>query len=205
MGQPVGRPRQAGIGFAIRTALISQLEQRPQGLSPRLMTMKLHLKRGRSSILISAYAPTMSNDNLNFVLQTVPFKDRLLLGDINARVGRDAQTWLRVLGQHSVGNENFNGSLLLQTCSEHELAITNTYFQQANKNKTTWQHPRSKHWHMIHHVISRQRHLKEVHSTRAMRGTGMWSDHRLDLNNDSIKHTVYIYRRIRNCYDNNRR
>ena len=28
MGQPVGQPRQAGIGFAIRTALISQLEQR---------------------------------------------------------------------------------------------------------------------------------------------------------------------------------
>ena len=29
----------------------------------RLMTMKLHLKRGRSAILISAYAPTMSNDD----------------------------------------------------------------------------------------------------------------------------------------------
>jgi len=103
--------------------------------------MKLHLKRGRSAILISAYAPTKSNDdvekeafydNLNSVLQTVPFKDCLfLLGDFNARVGRNAQTWPRVLGQHSVGNENSNGSLLLQTCSEHELAIT--YFQQANK------------------------------------------------------------------------
>ena len=114
----------------------------------RLMTMKLHLKRGRSVILISAYAPTMSNDdadkeafcdNRNSVLRTVFFKDRLfLLGDFNARVGRDAETWLRVLGQHSVGNENSNGSLLLQTCSEHELAITNTYIQQANKYKTTW-------------------------------------------------------------------
>ena len=152
------------------------------------MTMKLHLKRGRSVILISAYAPTMSNDdadkeafcdNRNSVLWTVFFKDRLfLLGDFNARVGRDAETWLRVLGQHSVGNENSNGSLLLQTCSEHELAITNTYFQQANKYKTTWQHPRSKHWHMMDHVITRQRHLKEVHSTRAMEGTGML-DHRL--------------------------
>jgi len=153
------------------------------------MTMKLHLKRGRSAILISEYAPTMSNDdadkeafydNLNSVLQTVPFKDRFfLLGDFNARVGLDAQTWPRVLGQHSVENENSNCSLLLQTCSEHELAVTNTYFQQANKYKTTWQHPRSKYWHMIDHVITRQRRLKNVHSTRAMRGTGMWSDNRL--------------------------
>ena len=71
--------------------------------------------------------------------RTVSFKDRLfLLGDFNARVGLDAQTWPRFLGQHSVGNENSNGSLLLQTCSEHELAITNTYIQQANKYKTTW-------------------------------------------------------------------
>jgi len=59
------------------------------------------------------------------------------------------------------------------------MMITNTYFQQANKYKTTWQHPRSKHWHIIDHVITRQRRLKNMHSTRAMRGTGMWSDHRL--------------------------
>jgi len=112
--------------------------------------------------------------------RTVSFKDRLfLLGDFNARVGLDAQTWPRFLGEHSVGNENSNGSLLLQTCYEHELAITNTYFQQANKYKTTWQHPRSKHWHMIDHVITRWRHPKDVHSTRAMRATGMWSHHRL--------------------------
>ena len=99
MGQPVGQPRQAGIGFAIRTALISQLEQRLQGLLPRLMTMKLHLKHGKSAILISAYTPTMSNDDadkeafydhLSSVLRTVSFKDRLfLLGDFYARVGRD--------------------------------------------------------------------------------------------------------------------
>ena len=165
-----GNPVRRGIGFAIRTALISQLEQRPQGLSPRLMTMILHLKRGRSAILISAYAPTMSNDDadkeafydhLSSVLRTVSFKDRLFfLGDFNARVGHDAETWPRVLSQHSVGNENSNGSLLLQTCSEHELAITNTYFQLANKYKTTWQHPRSKHLHMTDHVITRQRHLR---------------------------------------------
>jgi len=67
--------------------------------------------------------------------------------------------------------------MLLQTCNHNELAITNTCFQQANKYKTTWKHPRSKHWHMLDYVITRQRDLKEVHSTRAMRSTCCWSDH----------------------------
>ena len=90
-------------------------------------------------------APTMTNDDadkevfydhLNSVRRSVPFRDHLfLLGDFNAQVGRDVSTWPKVLGHHSVGNKNSNGSLLLQTCSEHELAITNTYYQQANKYK----------------------------------------------------------------------
>ena len=49
----------------------------------------------------------------------------------------------------------------------------------ARKFKTTWQHPRSKHWHVLDYVITRQRDVSEVHITRAMRGTGCWSDHRM--------------------------
>jgi len=69
--------------------------------------------------------------------------------------------------------------MLLSLCSELELVITNTIFQQANKYKTTWMHPRSKHWHLIDYVITRQRDLKDVRITRAMRGAEGWTDHRL--------------------------
>ena len=189
VGHPEGKPRQAGVGFAIKSSLLPQLEEQPKGISPRLMTMKLRLNHGRSATLVSAYAPTMSASDhekeafyasLNSAINAVPYKHRLfVLGDFNARVGRDCTTWPRVLGHHSVGNENSNGSLLLQTCAQHELAITNTIFQQATKYKTTWMHPRSKHWHMLDYVITRQRDVCEVHLTRVMRGTDCWSDHRL--------------------------
>lgn len=67
----------------------------------------------------------------------------------------------------------------LQTCARHELTITNSLFQQANKYNTTWKHPRSKNWHTLDYIVVRQRDVKEVHITRAMRGSSCWSDHRL--------------------------
>ena len=189
VGQPEGKPRHAGVGFAIRNSLISQLEEHPKGISPRLMTMRLRLNHGRQAVFLSAYAPTLvaSDDEkeafyeiLDAAITAVPYKHRLfLLGDFNARIGCDYMTWPKVVGHHSVGNENSNGTLLLQTCSQHELVITNTLFQQANKYKTTWMHPRSKHWHMLDYIITRQRDVHDVRITRVMRGTDCWSDHRL--------------------------
>ena len=57
-----------------------------------------------------------------------------------------------VLGQHGVGKLNENG--LLTLCSEYQLVITNTLFQLKNKFKTSWQHPCSKHWHLLDYIIS---------------------------------------------------
>ena len=65
------------------------------------------------------------------------------------------------------------------TCSEHELAITNTLFQLKEKHKTSWKHPRSNRWHLLDYIIVRQADRKEVQVTRAMRGATCWTDHNL--------------------------
>ena len=45
---------------------------------------------------------------------TVPNRDKLLLlGDFNARVGRDSTEWGEAIGKEGVGNVNSNGLLLL--------------------------------------------------------------------------------------------
>ena len=87
--------------------------------------------------------------------------------------------WHGVIGRHGVGRENANGLRLLNLCAEHNLVITNTVFQMPNKYKTTWMHPRSKHWYLIDFIITRQSDLKDIVITRALRGVECWTDHRL--------------------------
>jgi len=61
----------------------------------------------------------------------------------------------------------------------HNLVVTNTVFQQADRYKGSWMHPRSGYWHLIDFVLTRQRDLRNIRLTRAMRATTSWSDHRL--------------------------
>ena len=120
--------REAGVGFAIKSHLVSKLSGLPKGINARLMTLRLPLSGQRHATIatiVSAYAPIMTNpdevkdkfyDDLDSVISAAPRTDKLILfGDFNARVGTDHQTWEGVIGSEGVGK-----------CAEHELLITNT-------------------------------------------------------------------------------
>ena len=114
---------------------------------------------------------------LRSLITSIP-KDEgiLLLGDFNARVGCDHETW-PPLGPYGIGKVNDNGLLLLQLCTELDLVITNTFSQQKKEHKATWFHPRSKHGHMIDFIITRRRDLKNFCKVRVMRGAECGTDH----------------------------
>jgi hypothetical protein len=81
-------------------------------------------------------------------------------------------TWSKVIGQHEVGKMNQNGLSLLSLCAEQQLVITSTILQMKNRLKTTWQHPRSKRWHILDYVIVRQKDRKGVLTTHVTHGGG---------------------------------
>lgn len=189
IGRKTNERREAGVGFAIKTQLVGNLTSSPKGINDRLMVMQLPLTNNGQATIISAYAPTMTNpdeakdrfyEELDSTIKSVPKTDKLiLLGDFNARVGSDHQAWDGVIGKNGIGKCNSNGLLLLQTCSAHDLIITNSLFQLPNRNKTTWMHPRSKHWHLLDYVITRKKDRQDVCVTKAMCGAECWTDHRL--------------------------
>ena len=188
-GKPEGERREAGVGFAIKKGIITKLTEMPRPVSDRIVTMRLPLSKDNFATIISMYAPTMTNPDENkeafhnqlaSVLSGIPRTDKLLLiGDFNARIGRENDKWPLVMGKIGIGKCKYNGELLLALCSEFELTVTNTMFKQKDERKTTWMHPRSKHWHMIDFIITRCRDKMDIQSARAMRGANYWTDHHL--------------------------
>ena len=188
-GKPETEKRESGVGFAIRSTLVSKLIEQPKAINDRLMVVKLSLPQQRCATLISIYAPTMQHTDetkekfyseLRGVIDSVPRQDKLIiLGDFNARVGADWTAWEGVLGRHGVGKCNSNGQLLLELCMTYNLSITNTMFQLPHRNRTSWMHPRSKHWHLIDYVLVRRGDIGDVRVTKSMCGADCWTDHRL--------------------------
>ena len=111
------------------------------------MTVRVPLEKSNYLTLISAYAPTLvateeAKDEfyslLETTLQTVNPRDKLvMMGDFNARVGKDHEVWQGVIGKHGTGNMNPNGLRLLTLCQQFGLQITNTMFQTHDKYKNT--------------------------------------------------------------------
>ena len=153
------------------------------------MKLRFPLNPSRRVAVISVYAPALTStdegkdafyEELNALVKDVPQSDKLiLLGDSNARVGTDCNNWKGVLGPHGAGKRNSNGLMLLCSCAENDLTITNTLFRQADKYKTTWLHPRSKQWHLIDYAVCRRRDIRDVRITRAMQRAECWTDQHL--------------------------
>ena len=181
--------REPGVSFAIKTELVGKLSGLPKGINDRLMALRLPQSGYKHANIVSAYAPTMTNpdevkdkfyNDLDDIISATSRTDKLiLLGDFNARVGADHKTWEGVIGPEGVRKCNNNGLFLLRKCAEHDLSINNTVFHLPNRNKTSWMHPRSKHWNLIDYVTEWRTDRQDVRVTKTMCGADCWTDHRL--------------------------
>ncbi|KAL7891112.1 hypothetical protein AOLI_G00005880 [Acnodon oligacanthus] len=153
------------------------------GQSPASKVLSHQGLPSSSVTLISSYALhlTFTKDefytNLNDVIKNIHSSEHLVfLGDLNARVGGDPDSWPSCLGSFEVGKINENGQRLLELSSYHSLCVTNSYFQVKPQHRVSGRHPGSKHWHQLDMVIIRHTILKHVLLIR--------SYHRVDCNSD---------------------
>jgi hypothetical protein len=176
-----------------------------EAISSRIVTARLQVTyRGRRQYggsrwskdkfltVVSVYAPTARApktvtdkfaDDLQSVLDNVPADDILLvLGDMNARVGRresDDDTWKEVRGPHGIGHCNEAGERLLNLCAANDLTIMNTWFKKKHVHLVTWKHPATKHGHMIDFVLMRRAQRRLCTDVRVYRSACCWTDHHM--------------------------
>ena len=59
-------------------------------------------------------------------------------GDFNGHVGRHIDGFEGVHGGYDVGQRNLEGRMLLESCLEYELCVTNTLCKREEVRRVTW-------------------------------------------------------------------
>ena len=162
------------MGFAVRNSLLSTFQPPTVG-TQRILSLRLSTSTGFVNIM-SIYAPTLSSspevkdqfyEDLDAVVGMVPESEPLfLLGNFNARVGGDHESWPDCIGHFGVGRMNENGQRLLELCSYRKLSISNTFFNTKPHHRLSWMHPRFHHWHQLHFIIIRRAQQQSVLTTQ---------------------------------------
>jgi hypothetical protein len=147
--------------------------------------------RGRwcNIIVLNAHAPTEEKgddpkdsfyEELEGDFDHFPkYRMKMMLGDFNAKVGRES-TFKPTIGNKSLHQEsNDNGVRVVNVATSKNLVVKSTMFPQRNFHKYTWTFPDGKTHNQIDHILIDRRWHSSILYVRSFRGVGCVTDHYL--------------------------
>ena len=158
-------------------------------VSERIIRARFN-SRWQQVTILQCYAPTNEAtevakddfyDQLQMVLGQVPCRDvKIVMGNMNAKVGIDKTGREEVIGKHGARAEmNENGERLADFCQANELVIGGTLFSHKECHKRTWRSPDGGFVNQVDHLALSKRWRSSLQDVRAMRGADVGSDHHL--------------------------
>ena len=137
--------------------------------------------------LINVHAPTNDStdevkdvfyEGLRAAYEKCPKHDvKMIIGDVNAKVGRE-EIFRPVIGKCGLHeNTNENGLRLVYFATEMGMVIKSTWFMHKKINLATWKSPDGKTLNQIDHCLIDGRHSSDVINVKTCRGPNVDSDH----------------------------
>ena len=138
-----------GVGFIVHHNKTKDIVN-TEYISERIV--KVGIREGNKiTNYIQVYAPCNDSysdkekdsffEKLSDTINCIPdVEDLYVMGDFNGRVGERRTPWKKHLGPYSDHKTicNYNGNHVLELCAEHELFVTNTFFQHRATQIYTW-------------------------------------------------------------------
>lgn len=176
-----------GTGFVIRKKVKSEIIDF-RAVNERICILRLRA-RFFNVTLFSVHAPTedaeeehknVFYEDLNNEISRVPRHDvKIVLGDINAKIGKEA-TFRPTVGWFSLHEtSNENGVRVVDFATNNNMIISSTCFDHKRIHKETWISPDGKTKNQIDHIIIDKRHASDVMDIRSYRGADCDTDHYL--------------------------
>ncbi|KAK3571548.1 hypothetical protein QTP86_013171 [Hemibagrus guttatus] len=178
-GVPHGERRRAGVGLLIAPQLSRHVMEFPL-VNERVVSLRLWAGDRCLTVVSACVAYPTFLETLQGMLEGALTGDSIvLLGDFNAHVGNDSDTWRGVIGRNSPPDLNLSGVLLLDFCASHSLSITNTMFKHKGAHQYTWYQDTLGQRLMINLVIVSSDLWPHVLDTRVKSGAELSTDHHL--------------------------
>ncbi|KAL4089537.1 hypothetical protein QTP88_024557 [Uroleucon formosanum] len=112
---------------------------------------------------------------------------RIIIGDFNAKCGRELQ-YFPCIGKESWHcNSNDNGQQLIAFATSNGFTVSSTTFPHKNIHKATWRSPDGETLNQIDHILIQTRYRSTIHDVRSHRGADCDTDHYLVITKLRLK------------------
>ena len=176
-----------GVAFMVsKKAEPTIMEWEP--ISGRFCKMRL-MSKGRPVTIINCYAPINDADEevksvfyerLQQILDASPKRDiKVVLGDMNAKVGDDNTGKELQMGTHGLGEMSENGEMFSSFCAFNDLVIGGTLFPHKKCHKVTWTSPTQTTENQIDHITISRKWRRSMLDVRVKRSADVGTDHHL--------------------------
>lgn len=176
-----------GVGFLVSRKLKPAIIGF-NAINERLCTLCVRGKFKNIS-LINIHGPTEESpddekekyyESVERALNACPRYDvKIVLGDLNAKIGREP-VFKHYTGSHSLHeNTNDNGLRVIELAASKNLVVASTRFPRKDIHKATWVSPDGATRNQIDHVLIDRRNFLSLMTVRAYRGANVDSDHYL--------------------------